>query len=119
MSVEQKQTIRKTLSLVALCFAVTIGFTILVGSVNFVDQSSAQLIEPNNAVLSPEIDLDWRYTKNGWQHIGELRHDKFALLRTFESIHPFIWAATVMLAVVATTVWASSEWEIARLWKEE
>ena len=97
----------------------TIGFTILVGSVNFVDQSSAQLIEPNNAVLSPEIDLDWRYTKNGWQHIGELRHDKFAPLRTFESIHPFIWAATVMLAVVATTVWASSEWEIARLWKEE
>lgn len=84
----------------------------------------AALVEPNklagqtkptNApMLSPDIDNDWRYTKNGWQHISGLYREEFIPIRTFESIHPFVWAGTVMMAVVATTLWASSEWEIAR-----
>ena len=119
MTVQQKQTIRKTLSLVALSFAVTFGVAMLVGNMSFEDQTGSQLIQPSPPALSPDIDMEWRYTKDGWRHIGEMYPDRFAPVRTFESIHPFVWAATVMMAVVGTTVWASSEWEIARLWKEE
>ena len=81
---------------------------------------AATQIERGNApMLSPDIDTDWRYTKKGWQQIGGLYQDNFAPIRTFESVHPFVWAATVMIAVVATTVWASSEWEIARFHRDD
>ena len=113
MTVEQKKTMRKSLSLVAVMFAVACAWWTIQGVEP--NKLAATQIEPTNrAMFSSEIDTDWRYTKQGWRRIGGLYREEFAPIRTFESVHPFIWAATVILAVVATTVWASSEWELAR-----
>ena len=113
MTVRQKQTIRKTVSLIAATFALTYALLMMVQIVEPTRLAALQIERNNAPMLSPDIDTDWRYTKNGWQQIGGLYREEFAPIRTFESVHPFVWAATVILAVVATTVWASSEWELA------
>lgn len=64
---------------------------------------------------SEEIATTWRYTKNGWQDIGGMYRDSFVAIKSFELVHPLIWAACVLLAVIGTSIWASNEWEIARL----
>ena len=70
----------------------------------------------NVTVISSEIDTPWRYTNQGWQRANEWNSNvQFEPLRTFELVHPFVWAASVLLAVISTAIWASSEWEIARL----
>ena len=99
-------------------FAVTYALMMMVQFIE-PNELAATQIEPTNVMLSPDIDTDWRYTKNGWQQVGGLYRQEFAPIRTFESIHPFVWAATVMMAVVATALWASSEWEIARFYRRE
>ena len=104
---------RKSLSLVAVMFAVACAWWTIQG-VEPNKLAATQIEQTNRAMFSSEIDTDWRYTKQGWRRIGGLYREEFAPIRTFESVHPFIWAATVILAVVATTVWASSEWELAR-----
>ena len=119
LTTEQKQTTRKTLSLMAATFAVTFALMMMVQLMQPSEFASAQTGQTNVPMLSPDIDIDWRYTTKGWQQIGELHQERFAPIRTFESIHPFVWAATVMIAVVTTTVWASSEWEIARLHRHD
>ena len=112
LNVPQKKTMRKTLSLVAATFALTYALL----SIQIIEPTklaAVQIERTNVPMLSPDIDNDWRYTKNGWQQISGLYRDEFAPIRTFESIHPFVWAVTVILAVVATTLWASNEWELA------
>ena len=114
LTARQKKTTRKTLSLIAATFAVTYASMMMVQLIEPNELTATQIERTNAPMLSPDIDTDWRYTKNGWQQISVLYREEFAPIRTFESVHPFIWAATVMMAVVATTLWASSEWELAR-----
>ena len=70
---------------------------------------------PNAVKESEETGTTWRYTRNGWQDIGGMYRDSFVAIKSFELVHPLIWAASVLLAVMGTSIWASNEWEIARL----
>ena len=69
--------------------------------------------------LSSDMGLgsSWRLTKHGWQDSTRWIVDSFAPVRTFELIHPLIWAFLIIVLVVAATIWASEEWEFARLFK--
>ncbi len=113
MAVQQEQTILKTVARVAFAFVATFALATMIESAfSYEGESSSQ---PDDVLqLSPDIDTDWRYTKDGWQQMGDQYRDSFAPLRTFESVHPFIWAAAVVMAVASVTIWAASEWEIAR-----
>lgn len=37
----------------------------------------------------------------------------------FTQVHPFVWAGIVLFAVLIAMIWASSEWEIARLFSND
>ena len=69
---------------------------------------------------SPDIDSTWRHTKYGWQDSASWpAGDSFAPTKTVELLHPFAWAGTVLIGAIAAMIWASSEWEIARLFKSD
>lgn len=67
---------------------------------------------------SADIDSTWRHTKHGWQDSATWHAaDSYVPVKTIEQLHPFVWAGTVLIAVIAVMIWASSEWEIARLFE--
>ena len=69
---------------------------------------------------SPEIDTTWRHTKYGWQDSARWPvADAFTPSKTVELLHPIVWAAIVLLSVVTSTIWASNEWETARLFRSD
>lgn len=69
---------------------------------------------------SSEIDSTWRHTRHGWQDSARWpAADSFAPVKTIELLHPFVWAGIVLIAVIVTMIWASSEWEISRLFASE
>jgi hypothetical protein len=70
--------------------------------------------------VSPEIDTSWRYTKFGWQNSSSWVSPKAYIPRqTVERLHPFVWAGIVLISVVATMIWASNEWDLARLLRHD
>jgi hypothetical protein len=69
---------------------------------------------------SADIDSTWRHTKYGWQDSASWPSaDSFVPIKRIELIHPFVWAGIVLITVIATMIWASSEWEIARLFETD
>ena len=82
-------------------------------------QFLAQDLKPSAFTTSAEIDTTWRHTKHGWQDSARWPVETFVSRKTIELLHPFTWAAIVLISVVATTIWASSEWEIARLFTDD
>jgi hypothetical protein len=67
-----------------------------------------------------DIDSTWRHTKFGWQDSASWPvADSYVPVKTIEQVHPFVWAGTVLLGVIATMIWASSEWEIDRLFEND
>ena len=74
----------------------------------------------SSLVISSEVDTKWRRTKNGWQDPATWPAGaQFAPIKPFESVHPFVWAGIVLFSVIATMIWASSEWEVAQLFDQE
>ncbi|MFK7769740.1 MAG: hypothetical protein AB8B55_21210 [Mariniblastus sp.] len=74
----------------------------------------------SSLVTSSEVGTTWRRTKDGWQDSTTWSNgDQFVPRKSFQSIHPFVWAAIVLLSVIAAMIWASNEWEISRLFEEE
>ena len=59
----------------------------------------------------------WRMTKFGWQDSTAWMSDSFVPQPTLELVHPVILATLVLLTVLAATIWACSEWEYARLFR--
>ncbi len=71
-------------------------------------------------VVSPEIDTNWRYTKFGWQDVSTWANPKAYVPRqTIQLLHPLVWASIVLISVLATMIWASSESEFARLFQPD
>jgi hypothetical protein len=68
--------------------------------------------------VSPDIDTDWRYTKFGWQNAANwVNPNTYVPRQTIQLLHPLVWAGIVLISVLATMIWASSEWELARLFQ--
>lgn len=81
------------------------------------DSNPAVSSHPTVLSVSPEIDSNWRYTKHGWQDISNWTGQRAAVRQITGSFHPFAWAATVLILVIATMIWASSEWDFERLFR--
>jgi len=92
------------------------GFSLAMGSMQ---NQQIQKNAPTSISTSKEIDTTWRHTKLGWQDSRRWPVNTYVPRKTVELLHPFTWAAIVLISVVATTIWASDEWEIARLFGEE
>ena len=65
------------------------------------------------------LESSWRRTEFGWQDSSNWLVDSFAPRQTLELIHPVIWGLLILILVIGTTIWASSEWDLARLFKDE
>lgn len=111
------KNVRQASSLVALISATTLAAVWAGSTISFA--SGLIQIDGNHThtlATSAEIDTTWRHTKFGWQDSAHWSvGDSFAPVKTIEFLHPFVWAGTVLIAVIATMIWASNEWEIARL----
>ena len=70
------------------------------------------------AIPIEDSGSSWRLTKFGWQDSTAWVSDTFAPRPTLELIHPLVWAMLVLLTVLVATIWACSEWEYARLFKQ-
>ena len=77
-------------------------------------------VTQSESMVKPTVDSDtsWRLTKFGWQDSTTWVSDTFAPQPTWELVHPVIWAMLVLLTVLVVTIWASSEWEFARLFQQ-
>ena len=99
--------------------AITITCALIAVASDFLFASTATESE---LTASPRVDIDtsWRLTKFGWQDSTTWVSDTdtFAPQPTWELVHPFIWATLVLLTVLVATIWASSEWEYAQLFRQ-
>lgn len=78
------------------------------------------VLQADTLLNSPaELGTSWRHTKFGWQDSSRWFVDSFAPVKTFEVIHPILWAALVLITVVGVMIWASEEWDIERLFDDE
>ena len=119
--VPMPKSARKVTSLVALISAAFLAavwacstIAIVLGSVQ-IDSH-----RPRTLSTSADIDSTWRHTKFGWQDSASWpAADSFVPIKTIELLHPVVWAGIVLIAVITTMIWASSEWEIARLFERD
>lgn len=106
------------LSVVAIVVFLTINFTafqledILSGTAAFGSETVPQVV-----VDQPGTTM-WRYTNEGWQDISALMPREPAPENPLRRIHPLVWASSILLGTVSMAVWASSEWEVSRLFEE-
>ncbi len=97
-----------------------IGYGIgMVGIIPVTSGTTSENVSKTVKVSAEAWPATWRYTKHGWQDIGSTHRDSFVPLKSFELVHPTLFAASVLLAVVGTSIWASSEQEISRLLNHE
>lgn len=60
------------------------------------------------------LDTSWRYTKLGWQNSAHW--DRPAIPKPMAAeIHPFVWTAMVLLAVLTLMIWSSPQKEVDSL----
>ena len=84
------------------------------------DQQTSGQMPSNVLFVSPDIDTSWRYTKFGWQDVSNwFRSNAFEPRQTIELLHPLVWSGIVLISVIATMIWASSEWDFARLFQKQ
>ncbi len=106
------------LSVVATVVLLTINFT----AFQFDDILSATAAFGSETV--PQVAVDqpgttmWRYTNEGWQDISALMPREPAPENPIRRIHPLVWASSILLGTVSMAVWASSEWDVSRLFEE-
>ena len=87
----------------------------LIGS-QYVQVDSVDLTHVEAPVMAPVIDTKWRYTRYGWQKPGDwIRTSSDVAARTIDRINPILWAVNVLLAALGAMIWASEEWQVARL----
>ena len=112
---------RKATSLVALICATTLAAVWAFSTITIA--SGLMQVDGNRSrtiATSADIDSTWRHTKYGWQDSASWpAADTYVPVKAIEMLHPFVWAGTVLFAVIATMIWASSEWEIARLFQRD
>ena len=91
---------------------------VVIGSVfwivGLVQLDSHRSVQQSNLIENSSIDTSWRQTKFGWQNSNLWQH------RTTEApivsrIHPFIFTAAVLLAVLGLMIWSSNEVELESL----
>jgi hypothetical protein len=109
----------KATTQVAVIFAIALAAFWAVSTITMASESM-QLDDNRTLATSSDIDSTWRHTKFGWQDSAFWRPaDSFRPVKTIELLHPFVWAGIVLIAVIATMIWASSEWEISRLFESD
>lgn len=67
--------------------------------------------------VSPS-ESTWRYTRFGWQDSSQWMAEANRIhppRRRFDQLHPLTFALLIVLSVMTATLWASNEWEVARL----
>lgn len=101
--------------LFALCLSCNCQATSQIKATGVDDENQIRTLS-----TSPDIDSTWRHTKYGWQDsVGWPSADPYLPIKTVELLHPLVWAGIVLITVMATMIWASSEWEIARLFEDD
>jgi len=67
-----------------------------------------------NSIENSSMDTPWRQTEFGWQNSNLWQHrptnDPIAT-----RVHPFVWTAAILLAVLGLMIWSSSEVELDSL----
>ncbi len=78
------------------------------------------LAGPQSDTLSPhsEPGSSWRRTSQGWEDSSRWFRNSDPPQQLLEAVHPVVWALLVLIAVVGVMIWASEEWDFARLFKE-
>jgi len=85
---------------------------------NSIIQPTQQVEQDDSS--APVIDTKWRYTRYGWQKPADwYRTPANVQLRTIDQINPLLWAMSVLLAVAGIMIWASDEWQVARLFDRD
>lgn len=79
-----------------------------------VQLDTRSVYEQDNLIENSSIDTSWRQTEFGWQNSNLWQH------RTTEApilsrIHPFIFTAAILLAVLGLMIWSSNEVELDSL----
>ena len=69
---------------------------------------------PSNSIENSSMDTPWRLTEFGWQNSNQWQH-RATTAPWVTRIHPFVWTAGILLAVLGLMVWSSSEVEMDSL----
>ena len=69
---------------------------------------------PNSETVS-----GWRRTSQGWEDSSRWFSESDAPPQLLELVHPLVWTMLVLIAVISVMIWASEEWELARLFGKE
>jgi hypothetical protein len=106
------------LSVIAIVVFLTINFN----ACQFEDLFSGTVASGSEPALESVSSQNgttmWRYTNEGWQDISAIMPREPAPENPLRRIHPMIWASSILLASISMTIWASSEWEVSRLFKK-
>ena len=70
--------------------------------------------EQDNLIENSSIDTAWRHTEFGWQNSNLWQHRAIEA-PIISHIHPFIFTAAILLAVLGLMIWSSNEVELDSL----
>ena len=84
---------------------------------------SAKSVEESVDPPSDDERKDWRYTRQGWQRIDVLPPIKTHTIRVPAHrplpVHPFQATMLILLSALGLVAWSSSEWDWARLIRDD
>lgn len=109
-------------ALLLAILALPIKVTTVVGraQVKAVPQASYVQLHGSTDLVSYSDSPSWRFTKRGWTDMSKLdRPEPIRLERRIELVHPLIFAACVILVAFGLLIWASEEWQWARVLGQE
>ena len=95
------------------CFAVVFALRLM--SSQGLTSTQPQLLR-NQVSLAPEIDTEWRRTKDGWENT--LKWNPGISYRpnlVFESLHPFVFTGLLLFASLIVLIIGSGERDVTRL----
>lgn len=79
------------------------------------------LAGPQSDTLSTKSEpgSNWRRTSQGWEDSSRWFRNSDTPQQLLETVHPVVWALLVLIAVVGVMIWASEEWDFARLFGKD
>lgn len=72
-------------------------------------------LSTQDQVSTEAVEIQWRLTKFGWMDATTWATSWTEPARTIDFIHPTIFAGMIFLFTVWAMIWASSEWDVERL----
>ena len=94
-----------------------VGFALVVALVIFIQPIRVPVSAGTaTAQTSSQLESKWRYTRYGWQDPADwLRTPSHVQERFVDRLDPVLLSIDIFLAVLGATIWASEEWQVARL----